>query len=535
MALHLLKNILSAGSILLATLTACNSGNADKLTLTATIDGITEGKAIIISRGGEKRNADTVAIQEGKFTYTGNYPEPTQITVMVGERGYMFFYVQNGKMTVNGQIDSLQKAVITGCTTQDDAKKVQDKTAAVYKQLNLDVLTKEFYEGKAAKTLSKEREAELTAKIDALSEQYTAEIEKINADFIKENPKSYYAAILVSQMASGKDAAGIEQCIAMLDESLMNTAIVTELRETMEEVAKTGVSFEQFIPNAHNLAYMVDKTYTGKQISDIIYLSVLSNDNLCCMKSDGTVVIVSPDGAKVTEFPSGLKSKAAVIATDKSDNIYVVGTVTETVEKTSRGKSYKQEVPKGVECLVLDSKGKLVREIKLSEIVTATGIRVAAKDLMIADTRGRRIYTFDLETGAKKGTIENLRTCCGILDFTTRNNSEILVANLGNFRVDGFDYTGKALVSFGQRGTGINDFHGCCNPVSVEFLSNGGIITVEKDPTRIKVYSQEGAKQIEGIEELVKGCAYIPVCVDSKDNIYLASKESGIVKCVISK
>ena len=86
-------------------------------------------------------------------------------------------------------------------------------------------------------------------------------------------------------------------------------------------------------------------------------------------------------------------------------------------------------------------------------------------------------------------------------------------------------------VSFGQRGNTIDDFHGCCNPVSVAFLSNGGIVTVEKDPTRIKIYSKEGAKKVEGIDELVKGCAYIPMTVDRNDNVYLASKTDGIVKC----
>ena len=85
---------------------------------------------------------------------------------------------------------------------------------------------------------------------------------------------------------------------------------------------------------------------------------------------------------------------------------------------------------------------------------------------------------------------------------------------------------------FGQRGKTINDFHGCCNPVNVAYLYNGVNVTVEKDPTRIKVYSKEGAKKIAGISELVKGCTYIPMIVDSKDNLYLASGEKGIVKCV---
>lgn len=90
-------------------------------------------------------------------------------------------------------------------------------------------------------------------------------------------------------------------------------------------------------------------------------------------------------------------------------------------------------------------------------------------------------------------------------------------------------------MAFGKRGKEVLDFHGCCNPVSVATLSSGAIVTVEKDPTRIKVYSNKGAKQIDGIEELVKGCTYIPMIVDNKDNLYLASEEKGIVKCCMVK
>ena len=107
-----------------------------------------------------------------------------------------------------------------------------------------------------------------------------------------------------------------------------------------------------------------------------------------------------------------------------------------------------------------------------------------------------------------------------------------MVANLGAFRVQSFDLTGKSLMSFGKRGRELDAFHGCCNPVSVASLNNGAIVTVEKDPTQIKVFSKEGPSLIAGIDELVKGCSYIPMAVDKDDNLYLASPEKGIVKCI---
>jgi hypothetical protein len=59
------------------------------------------------------------------------------------------------------------------------------------------------------------------------------------------------------------------------------------------------------------------------------------------------------------------------------------------------------------------------------------------------------------------------------------------------------------------------------------------LVTVEKDPTSVKIFSKDGVKQIEGIQELVKGCSYIPMIVDNNDNLYLASDKKGLVKCVV--
>lgn len=526
-----LLNYFGAGCLMLSALTACENQPANELNLSAQISGIDTGKVMIRYSLGEKTVMDSAVLQGGKFTYKATLQEPVQATFIVGERGYLFTFLQNGKMSIQGSIDSLHKAEITGCAINDDVKKLDLQIDALYKETKMRELSTELYQGKQNNTLTKEREAEILAIQDSVSEK----MKQINEDFITNNPKSFYAAVLASRESMGMDAAGIEKYIARLDPSLHNTLLVQEMKKKASETKQTAVSFEKFIPDAHNLTYVVDKAYKGKDLAGVIYIAMLSNDNTCLLKRDGNVVIASPDGSKVAEFKSGLTSKPAVIATDKADNIYVLGGIETTQEKSSRGKTYKMEVPTGVECLVLDSKGKKVREIKLEGVTTATGVRISENNLLVADTRGRSIVVFDLESGAKKSKVENLRTCCGILDFTTRKNSEILVANLGNFRVDGFDFNGKSIISFGQRGSSLNDFHGCCNPVSVEFLSNGGIVTVEKDPTRIKVYSCEGAKKIEGIEELVQGCTYIPVAVDSKDNVYLASEQGGMVKCVSAK
>jgi len=94
---------------------------------------------------------------------------------------------------------------------------------------------------------------------------------------------------------------------------------------------------------------------------------------------------------------------------------------------------------------------------------------------------------------------------------------------------------GKKSIEFGQRGSKPDEFHGCCNPVNVGVLTDGSIITVEKSPTRVKIFDKEGktSTKITGLTELVQGCSTIPIAVDSKGSIYLASEEKKcVVKCV---
>ena len=513
--------------ILVLAVTSCKPSTTFKIT--GTLEGLTDGKIVLISVT-DRTIIDTAVVENGSFTFTGSVQEPSQYYLMVKatRASTLYFYNENSNITIKGHVDSLMKAVVKGSKMQDDSQLYNERVKALSEKFKVTELRREMYSRDPRGTVTEERKKE----IEAILDTYAKENEQLTRDFIKEFPKSNYSVVLVGRATSGKSAAVLEEYINMLNPKLAQLPSVIKMRETVKEMKKTEVSMESFITEASNLTYSVDNTFAGKGHKNVIYLAVMSNDNVCAITSEGKILLVSPTGAKVAEFKSNLTSKPSVIAVDKTDNIYVLGTIIEKKTVESRGRTMQVETPTGVECIILNSKGAKVRELKLEGIITATGVRVSENNILVADTRGRLINIYDNATGAKKSSIEKLRTCCGILDFGVRNNNEVLVANLGAFRVNGFDFTGNPTIAFGQRGAGIDEFHGCCNPVSVAFLSNGGIVTVEKDPTRIKVYSKEGAKKIEGIEELVKGCAYIPMIVDTKDNVYLASKTDGIVKCI---
>ena len=511
--------------LILTVFFACNKAKETKspFVLSGTLEGITDGKIMLASYSELGPKQDSAIIKEGKFVIKGDYPVPTQAYLQVAEtRAYSMIYVENAKMTLTGNVNDFRNAKISGSKAQDEFQ--------IYKGLMKDIdetsgkIMEEFYKPEIKDARKLELEKQL--------EELNVKKEAVNMMYIKQNPTAHHTAVLVSQQVSGKSALETEKILNKLDPELQKNQIIVRLKGKLAQMKEVEVGSDKMMANASNVSYKVDAKFKGEDLKNVIYLSVFSNNNICALQKDGNVQILNPNGKVLNSFKPELKGAPSSIAVDNSSNIYIMCSLQKKVSKKVRGKSYDRMVPMGVECSVFTSKGELTNNFTLTGLITATGARVVDNNLIVSDFQNKRIAMFDRKTGKAGSTIEDMRPCCGILDFSVNAKKEILVANLGAFRVQGFDFTGKNLVAFGQRGKSLNDFHGCCNPVSVASLSNGAIVTVEKDPTRIKIYSKEGAKQIAGIEELVTGCSFIPMIVDSKDNLYLASGKKGMVKCV---
>lgn len=516
-----------AAFFLLFVIIGCNQKpEQSSFELKGTLKGITDGNVIFKQTRQQEDIADTVPVKNGQFVYTADITSPVEYEMTVeGIESRLWFYAENTKMSITAHVDSLWMATITGGTINEEQKHFQDQMDQLAKDLKIDTLVMQ-YMSDTGNAVKKQKYA------DAIN-KYSEGLDSRRFNYVKEHPASYYAAILVEQLSYQKDAVEIEKYLAMLDTTLNSFYIVEDLRSEVINLKTTDISLDKFIGDAPDVEYTTDEKYPGSQYKDVKYLAMFANNDLCALMKNGNIVTINQEGKKVGEFKSTLKSIPSAIAIDQpTGNIYVLGTNMEVKERKVRGRTYKVENENGVECIVYDSKGTQIKAIKLDGIKSATGAKVINGNLIVADFTTKTVVLFNQETGKKVSGIENLRACCKILDFAVNNKNEIMVANLGAFRVQAFDYAGKIKYAFGRRGQSINEFHGCCNPVNTAVLANGAIVTVEKDPTRIKVYAKSGAKQIEGIQELVKGCTYIPIATDSKNFIYLASANSGIVRCV---
>jgi hypothetical protein len=273
----------------------------------------------------------------------------------------------------------------------------------------------------------------------------------------------------------------------------------------------------------------------GKFKSTISYLA-MGNDRVYALEENGKVHAFDTDSCSRKDyFDSGLRNTQA-IALNGQGEIFVFATATESKQVTNNNRKYTIEVPTGVTCKVFDATGKELRAMALGFLKSAKAAKFVGDTLVVADLGERKLVFIDSKSGKQTAEVKSgLRLCCGIFDFCVApDNKTVAVANLGAFQVQQYDLDGKMIKAFGKRGKSLDEFHGCCNPVSAGYLADGSIVTIEKSPTRIKIYDADGqhARGIEGVEELVEGCSYIPVAIDGEGNVFLAASQKGyIVKC----
>lgn len=441
--------------------------------------------------------------------------------------------------------EDMKPMKVIGSKYEDDRKKYRIANGKFHKERGKTSAHDLFMKSYTVKTQKERDEVERQMKIAK------AEEDVFLLKFMQDNPDNLQAIDHIFQRMTSKTGGESAKYLKKFVDCIKSDhPYAKKVVNAMGPMLQVETDVKEFVKDAANVKYKVDDAFKGKEHIDISYLVIFNDNNLCALvgKDDThsmaaavnkklepnfAIKVIDQQGNQVGGFKLNEEHSPNCIAVDDSKNIYVLINKTKTVKNKFRGQIVENKLSEGVICAVYDIKGNRLKEFPISNVKTASGARVNGDKLFISDVSSSVVNIYDKNTGELIKSIGGMRPCCSILDLDVTKDDQILVANLGSFRVDAFNLEGEKLVSFGERGKEINQFSGCCNPVSLRKLDNGCIITVEKTPTRIKVYSKEGASVIEGIDELVDGCYHIPVTSDIDNNIYLASPEKGLVKCVI--
>lgn len=261
-----------------------------------------------------------------------------------------------------------------------------------------------------------------------------------------------------------------------------------------------------------------------RQVSSV----AVGKEDFPVVASGGKVFIFDPANERsVRSFDSGFDRISAVAVGD--GKIYVFSRRTETQEREYKGKKYKVEVPVEALCKVFSWEGAPLGDLKLEDLKDATNAKVAGGKIYVSDYGGTHtVRSFDAATGKALASYgKDLRLCCGILDFVVEpKTGDVLIPNLGAFRLERYSKTGEMVYAFGKRGDDVASFQGCCNPVSAGVLPDGTLVVAEKDPSRVKIYSADGKmlSVFKDLQELTNGCNQVSVAVDSRGRVYLGAQ-----------
>jgi sugar lactone lactonase YvrE len=182
-----------------------------------------------------------------------------------------------------------------------------------------------------------------------------------------------------------------------------------------------------------------------------------------------------------------------------------------------------------------------------------TSIAVSGADVFLADAGNAVVLRCDM-TGKIVKRLESpapgFIVPSPYFDVAVAPDGLLRVVNPGMSRIEAYTSTGDMEGSWGQRSSRIDGFCGCCNPVNIAMLSDGGYVTAEKGLIRVKVYHADGTLRgvVAGPDQLVAGgAAYVfqnaadarasgfDVAVDAQQRVFVLDTIKNTVRVFAQK
>ena len=129
-----------------------------------------------------------------------------------------------------------------------------------------------------------------------------------------------------------------------------------------------------------------------------------------------------------------------------------------------------------------------------------TSIAMDKTDVFVADAVNKMVWRLDYGGNVigKIGEKDPDRNIPGIVipsayfDIAPYPDGLLRVVNPGRHWIEAYTADGDREWYWGTSGVGIEGFSGCCNPVALAVLPDGGFVTAEKGLVRVKVYDADG-------------------------------------------
>jgi DNA-binding beta-propeller fold protein YncE len=197
----------------------------------------------------------------------------------------------------------------------------------------------------------------------------------------------------------------------------------------------------------------------------------------------------------------------------------------------------------------LDAEGAFVQQWSApADSALLTSIASDAENVYAADAIHKCVWRFDRQGLVinKIGVKETRRNIPGLvvpspyLDIAMYPDGLLRVVNPGRHLVEAYTPRGDREWVWGKTSLKVDGFSGCCNPVSMAVLPDGGFVTSEKGLPRVKVHDADGefAGVVAGPDQLGLSAtqtgtgklAIFDVAVDSAGRVYVLDTLNNVIR-----
>jgi len=235
-------------SLAIMAIESCQSTNSKKIKIAAVdssyiitgkITGLDSGWAYLYHDQSIPEIIDSAKIDSGFFVFKGktNVPELYSFLLPMAN-GFKLsrfdFFVENGLLSISGTKDSINKAVVSGSSTQEEYKNFM----AGRKSLDDEIQKLE----NLYRVVEAKKDKRLLDSLDKIIDLINRKRKDYVKEYVKQHPSSYVAAFQVCQNFSyNPDAAEMENIYSNFDSTIQHSYFGKKIKDLLEIAKKTAI------------------------------------------------------------------------------------------------------------------------------------------------------------------------------------------------------------------------------------------------------------------------------------------------------
>lgn len=216
---------------------SCHQALKNSYTITGDLTGLKDPYIYFQGDVGDSIRNDSAAVNEGKFIFHGNAPQPYMAGLYIihgSSRNIdrLQFYVQNGDIHITGNVDSLDNVKITGSPIQNEYE--------AYKASMKDITDQEKRLYKQSQEASQKKDSAAVTSIEKQIESLDKQINQRTETYIISHPKSLISLNQLQGMTYSTPYAELTKLFTGLDTSLQNSVMGKKLSGQLAIMEKTS-------------------------------------------------------------------------------------------------------------------------------------------------------------------------------------------------------------------------------------------------------------------------------------------------------